>query len=1006
MKKLSFYVNRKTLFLLFHLLLAPLLTSSMVAGLSIQSKVTGKVTDSDGLPIAGVNIVVESKNVGSISDMDGSFSIQAGPNDVLVFSMVGFKHLSVPIFGRDEIIVQMQEDVTALGEVVLNAGYYTVSEKERTGSIVKVKSMDLEKQPISNPIAGLQGRATGVQIQQTSGLPGANFNIQIRGQNSIRSVGNDPLYIIDGVPFSSVSLGEQQASIALPGTGISPLNNLDPNTIESIEILKDADATAIYGSRGANGVVLITTKKGKGGPTQISFNVFTGLGSVTNTLDMLNTAEYLELRNEAYANDGVDPIPDNAYDVNGTWNPNRYTNWQKELFGKTAFMTNLQGSISGGDQHTQFLVSGNYHGQTDVLPGDYTSSKVSGLANISHRTLDDRFSVQLSTNYSSAVNNLPNANSMVTQGIVLPPNAPELYQEDGSLNWENSTWDNPLRHLKDSYNSRTTTFIGNMRLAYTLMPELQFMANLGYTENHIKEIRLVPSTRIDPAFGIGSENSYAVHNTGERNSWIIEPQLVWNHGFGKLSLQSLVGLSFQEQSSEQLSLQAFGFSSNSLIESKAAANDLSVFGDINQKYRYQAIFGRLNFNYQGKYIVNLTGRRDGSSRFGPNKRFSNFGAAGLAWVFSEEPFMQKTFPFLSFAKIKGSYGTSGNDQIGDYQYLDTYSFSNLQYQNSLGLYPTRLFNPDFSWELNKKMEVSLELGLFKDRIRFIGNYYRSRSSNQLVGIPLPATTGFGSIIGNLEATVENTGIELELATVNIQNKNFRWSSSFNLTIPKNKLVSFPDLEGSTYANQLVIGEPLNSIKLYQLNGVDPETGLYEFEDFNGDGEITSVDDKQVIKHMNPEFFGGLNNSLSLGKFNLDVLFQFSKQMGFNYWRNGSIPGSNRNLPQRLLQRWQTEGDMAPVQRMTVGRSLDPLIGYFNHQQSDAVVSDASYLRLKTLSISYTLMDKIKGGIGCEIYARGQNLWTWTDYFGLDPETQSTQTVPSLRILSLGTIIKF
>ena len=322
MKILPIYTNRISLFLIFYLLLAPWSTETLLAGMATppQSTVTGIVTDPEGNPLAGVSIQLVDAEQGTITDLEGTYNIEVGPKDSLNFSMVGFKSQTIPINGRDVVDVQLEEDITQLGEVVLNAGYYTVSEQERTGSIIKVQSVELEKQPISNPLAGLQGRAAGVEIVQTSGVTGSKFNIRIRGRNSIRSDGNDPLYIVDGVPFSSSSLGEQQSSSSvITGGAISPLNNLNPSDIESIEILKDADATAIYGSRGANGVVLITTKKGKAGETVFELNILTGMGRVSNTLDLLHTPDYLAMRREAYANDGIEPLPSNAYDINGTW---------------------------------------------------------------------------------------------------------------------------------------------------------------------------------------------------------------------------------------------------------------------------------------------------------------------------------------------------------------------------------------------------------------------------------------------------------------------------------------------------------------------------------------------------------------------------------------------------------------------------------------------------------------------------------------------------------------
>jgi hypothetical protein len=434
---------------------------------------------------------------------------------------------------------------------------------------------------------------------------------------------------------------------------------------------------------------------------------------------------------------------------------------------------------------------------------------------------------------------------------------------------------------------------------------------------------------------------------------------------------------------------------------------LFPIADIEEQYRYQAVFGRINLNHRGKYIINFTGRRDGSSRFGTNKRFSNFGAIGAAWIFSEENIIKNSVPFISFGKLKASYGTSGNDQIGDYQYLDTYSFGSSQYQNTIGLFPTRLFNPDYSWESNKKLEFSLELGILKDHIFVSSNFYRNRSSNQLVGIPLPATSGFNTINGNLNATVENTGWEFQLNTINVNNDNFKWSTSFNITFPKNKLLAFPDLEGSTYANQLVIGEPLNIKKIYQFNDVNSETGLYEFKDFNGDGIISSPDDRQAIKDLNPKYFGGISNSLSYRKFKLDILFQFTKQQGYNFWSTGGIiPGAMANQPKLVLQRWQNEGDQTSIQKFTTGLTPDGLQAFQNYRQSDAAISDASYLRLKTMSLSYQLSKQEDSGFGCELFLRGQNLWTLTKYIGLDPETRNNQTLPTLRFISMGTQLTF
>ena len=713
------------------------------------------------------------------------------------------------------------------------------------------------------------------------------------------------------------------------------------------------------------------------------------------------------MRREAFANDGVDPIPFYAYDVNGTWDENRETDWQKVLFGKTSYLTNIQGSISGGGDQTRFIVSGNYHNQTSVFPGDYNNDKISALASLNHTSKNDKLSLQLSTNYTNNKNNLPGDGALVFVALALAPNAPELYNEDGSLNWENSTWTNPLSGLETKYEATSSTLLTNASISYRILDKLKLTTNLGYTEDHLREINTVPSTIYDPAFGLGAESSYAIHNMAQRTSWIVEPQLHWSHGLKNTKIEILGGLTFQEQKNNRLSQLAFGFTNDNFVENISAASNLFPLADIVEQYRYQAVFGRINLNHRGKYILNFTGRRDGSSRFGPNKRFSNFGAIGAAWVFSKESFIQNNIPFVSFGKFRASYGTSGNDQIGDYQYLDTYSFGSAQYQNTIGLLPTRLFNPDFSWEANKKLEFSLDLGFLNDRFFLSGNYYRNRSSNQLLGIPLPATTGFSSINANLNATVENTGWEFLINIVNIKKNNFEWSTSFNLTVPENKLIAFPELEGSTYANQLVIGEPLNIRKVYQLNGVNSETGIYEFEDFNGDGIISAPDDKQAIKDLSPKYYGGIANNFTYGKFKMDILFQFTKQLGLNYWStSGALVGAMTNQPREVMGRWQNVGDQASIQRFTTGLNPEAFQASQYYAESDAAITDASYLRLKTLSLSYQLSKKENDGFGCELFLRGQNLWTLTNYIGLDPETRYSATIPPLRLITLGTRLTF
>ncbi|MFV8326860.1 SusC/RagA family TonB-linked outer membrane protein [Flavobacterium sp. ZS1P14] len=965
-----------------------------------QSQISGTITDGTN-PLPGVTISIKGKPTATISDFNGHYSIVASPDDTLVFSFMGFKTEIVPIHGQKIINIQLQEDVTSLQEVRVNAGYYSVKESERTGSIAKITAKDIEKQPVNNPLAAMQGRMTGVNITQSTGTPGGGFDIQIRGMNSIRTDGNAPLYIVDGVPYSSQSLGSVMTSGSILAGTVSPLNNINPSDIESIEVLKDADATAIYGSRGSNGVVLITTKKGKQGKTKFNLNAYSGFGKVTRTMNLLNTPQYLAMRKEAFANDGITEYPAYAYDINGTWDPNRYTNWQKELLGGTSHSNNIQAAVSGGNAETQFLLSGNYRKETTVFPGDAHYDKFAVHNSLTHRSADERFQLNFSADYSTDKNSLP-ASDLMYQATILAPNAPALYDAQGNLNWENGTWNNPLSYLKGTYLANTNNLIANTVLLYKVLPTLELKTNLGYTESHVQENRTAPSTMYNPAYGLGSEVSMLFLNNATRRSWIIEPQINWKKTLGGGEINMLAGTTFQKQTAQQLSQYGSGFSSNSLLHNLAAAAYLTITSDQLTVYKYQAFFGRLNYNWKSKYIINLTGRRDGSSRFGPGNRFANFGAVGAAWVFSKEEFINNNNnSFLSFGKLRASYGTSGNDQIGDYQFLDTYEITGNNYNGVIGIQPARLFNPAFGWETNKKMEGAVELGFLKDRIFLTAAYFRNRSSNQLVGIPLPGTTGFSSLQANLNATVQNTGLELELRTVNFQKNDFNWTTTLNLTIPKNKLVEFPDLEGSTYANTLVIGKTLSIQKVYHFTGINPMTGTYEFEDYNGDGKITGPEDRQWIEDTAPRFFGGFGNQLSYKNWGMDFLFQFVKQKARNYLYTASWVGDFSNQPVAVLNHWPQNGTTAEIQQYTTGANAAALDAYFLYSNSNASISDASYIRLKSISLSYTIPKEWVNGMTGKIYLQGQNLLTLTNYKGADPENQSAFYSPPLQQVTLG-----
>ena len=966
------------------------------------SKISGTITDGIG-PIPGVTIAVKGKSLTAISDYKGEYVIEASPTDILVFSFMGFKTVEISISSQKIVNVQLKEDATALQEVKINAGYYSVKEKERTGSIAKITSKDIETQPVTNVLAAMQGRMAGVNITQQTGTGGSNFSIQIRGLNSLRKDGNAPLYIIDGVPYSSESIGYGITSTNMPGP-TSPLNNINPADIESIEVLKDADATAIYGSRGSNGVVLVSTKKGKKGKTKFSGALSQGTGKVVRYMKMLNTEQYLAMRAEAFANDGITTYPDDAYDINGTWDKNRYTDWQKELIGGTAQITNINASVSGGSDLTQFLISTNYSKETTVFPGNFAYKKANVRLNVNHESEDKKFRINFTGGYTLQGNNQPSTD-LTTEASLLAPNAPALYDEAGNLNWENNSFNNPLRNLNGLFKSKTYDLVANTLLSYSLIKNTEVKVNLGYTDLNHGESSTFPSTIYNPAFSFGSDMSYIFYNTTARQSWIIEPQLNWKASLRDIKTDILIGSTFQQQNNKLQAFQGSGFTSNSLIYNPAAASTTQVMAHNESVYKYHSLFGRINLNWKEKYIMNLTGRRDGSSRFGPGNNFAWFGAVGFAWIFSKEDFF-KDNNILSSGKLRTSYGTTGSDQIGNYQFLNSYSPANAYYQGVIGLQPTRLYNANFGWETNKKLEIAIETGFFDDRLFFTAALYRNRSSDQLVGIPLPGTTGFPSLQSNLDATVENRGLELTIRTVNLQTKDFSWISSLNFSTAKNKLISFPHLQESTYSNKYVIGQPLNIQKVYQYNGIDPQTGMYSFEDVNGDGKITALEDKQTIKDLNPSYFGGVHNQFKYKRWNLDFLFQFVKQKNYNTAAMIAVPGTKFNQQIAVLDHWQQPGDASTTQIYTSGANQAAVQALYNYVASDGVILDASYVRLKNIALSFDFPNKWFPSMNCKARLESQNLLTITSFKGSDPESTSIGFTPPLRVITAGLQFNF
>ncbi|MFC4209805.1 SusC/RagA family TonB-linked outer membrane protein [Pedobacter lithocola] len=897
-QSLQFSIRDKTVFIKEKTILS--LIADALESITIQ----GKVLDDKGFPLPGATVKVVGTNKQTISDGQGNFSLSGVNTDAFIeISYIGYN--TALLKARKEIRVLLSIKSRELSEVVINKGYYKESQLLSTGNSISISAKDIEKQPVVNPLLALQGRVAGLQITQNSGVANSSINILIRGRSSLNAaVANNPLYVIDGVPIQSLLLGDVLGNNG--GTGVNasspqgnPLNYINPNDIASIDILKDADATAIYGSRGGNGVILITTKKGKPGKLSMSANLSHGISQAPDPLDLMNTQQYLQMRREAFINDGlvvpnIITTPSDAnFDVNGTWDTSRYTDWQKDLIGNTASYTNLNLSFSGGSEAVQYSLRGTFNRQGSLFPGTFDDKRGALNFSLTAYSADRKLKIDFSANMLNDFNR--NAQSDLTPFTLATPNAPKSFNDDGTLNFggvRSDNENNPYSYTLRTYNNKTNNTVVSIRPSYNIAKGLMASANIGYTDL-ISDIKILqPSASYSPLYLSLAPVYNIVVTKNRQKTWIVEPQLSYDYTVNKLKLSALVGTTFQKSDNQGNYTAGSNFVSDQLIGNIANAGTLVTADAGSYKYNYNAVYGRVNVNLADKYVLNLTGRRDGSSKFGPGNQFGNFYSVGAAWIFSSEKFISENLGVLSAGKLRSSFGVTGNDGIGNYAFYDLYSRRTNTYQGLTGFVPTALANPDVSWERNAKMEFGIDLGFFKDRISISGSYYRNTSSNQLLAYRLPGMTGFTAINNyNFPATVENSGWEGILNTQNIVAKNFRWNSSFNISINRNKLLKFDNLSSSSYANSLEIGQPVSGRELAWIStGVDPTTGLYTTLRRDGTSGSTAGTNVSVANTtyqttwMNtlPKFFGGLNNSFQYKNLQLDIFLQFVKQTGTQY----------------------------------------------------------------------------------------------------------------------------
>jgi TonB-linked SusC/RagA family outer membrane protein len=976
--------------------------------------ISGKVLDEKGNPLPGVSMKLKNTQNVWITNARGEFTaLLIAPKDdaVLQVSYVGYETQEFIIKNiKNPLTITLKPDVGQLDEIQV-IGYGQTTRRFNTGDQTTVTAKQIENYPVSNVLSVLQGTVPGMVISQSTGQLGGTYSVTIRGQNGLNT-SSDPLYIIDGVPFNGGGFSSQKSTyLGSANKAYDALSLINPLDIESINVLKDAGATAIYGSRGANGVILITTKKGKSGDTRIDVNVFSGFNEVPKFTQLLNTQQYLELRHEAKKNDNL-PIGVNDYDLNGTWDTTRSTNYPKLFLGGQGHSTNAQVSISGGANNVSYLISGNFRRQSNVQELIGGREQISSVHfNLNSSSSNKRFNMTFSGGYAYSDNNIPSAD-LTGSAFSLAPNSPELYKPDGSLNFENNTFSNPLLQGKSIARTALTNLTGSLQASYLILKGLTLQATVGYNKQGVNEFLATTIASITPSLIAQGTKGSANYTLANKSYWSIEPQLNYNRTDGNGQLGLTFGGSLQKQLNDATQLTALGYTSDLLINNLAAGTSVIPVGPGYNafNYKYAAYFGRANYIWDNKYIFNVSGRYDGSSRFGQDRQFHTFYAADAGWIFSSEGFVKRHASFISYGKLKASYGETGNDQIGSYLYLQNFTpvTSSTAYQNVPGIVPNNLPNPYLTWETTRKTNFGAEVQFLNGRIAVESNYFINKTVNILSSVPLSSTTGFGSIQQNIPAKVQNKGFDITLNTVNVRSGSFTWSTTATFSRQRNALKSFPN---ATTAIQQQLNQSVNTIFVNRYAGVDPQTGLYQFYDRNGaivSAPASNGSDQVKLLNTNPDYFGSLANTFSYKGFSLNVLFRGIKQLGqspFGQIVQATFPGfSNNNVPVQLIDRWRKPGDIATYEKSTSSFSAALLSKLNINRNLDAFYSDASYIRLQNASLGYQFPVEIASKAHLrqlKVYILGENLATISKYKFSDPEIQNYQRLSPLRTITFG-----
>jgi TonB-linked SusC/RagA family outer membrane protein len=1006
MTKLDKISVRKKFFLLLLVFLGILLNLNTIFAQENNEKrqtVRGIVYDKiSGEALNGVNIIVEGTQYST--GKDGRFKFEASVsqlnanNKFFVINVVKQGYQPKKAIVADPLQLQVVE--------LLKDGEKDPDEDRlQTGNISTVGSDVIEQEINASTVDALQGRATGVTTD--GGV------LQIRGQNGFNKELSQPLYIVDGVPFP-VSANNAKSN---------PLNVLNTSNIEKIETLKDADATAIYGGRGANGVILITTKKTKNQDSKLRVDATAsaGITGVRNYYDFLSTEEYIDFRQRAFAADAAlgtlatsITVPDdkNAYDLL-TWGNKYHTDWQRELVGQDGKVYTGSLNLSGGNRQTSYFISSDYYETGNV----YLAEKDDKTKRLNTRILVNHvaYGGKILLNASLAFNTY-NSNSRGLDpdaSVVNAPNQP-IYNDDGSLAWYNSSIVNPLRNKFAKQENKNTSTIGTFQFIYKPFQELEAKVDFGYTRQTSDQLETFSQEYLNPL----ASNSYKNRLlAGDSNSeiFLVEPQVNFSKRITEKGvLSAFAGATLQTNSNYADDIELRDFPTEALFRNYASAAVKTLVESNSASKRYASLFGRVNYDYNNRYIVNGVIRRDGSSIFRKGNRFGNFWSLSGSWIFSKEDFIRNNLPFLNYGKVRVSHGLTGNDNVAAFLFLNAYKVSSYPYAGNSGLYLSQIANPDFTWEKTRKTELSLDLAVFKNRLQVLAALYRNQSGNFIGGVPLASQAGITEYKNNIPgAKIRNQGLEIDLTSTNLEVGGFTWLTTLTLTLPQNnKLIKYDDIANSSYATSFEVGKSLTTQRLYKFTGIDKSNGVPTVEDVDGDGQITAAADKQFLNDTDPDFYGGLQNSFRYKGLQLDVFFFFEKrpfQEGFLktfYYPVGYI---GKNIPREFTKDyWSPENPNGKYPGLTTTTTSPIGKAYYNqYTESDATFSDASYISLKNVALSYYLPNKITDKVklrNARVYVRGENLATFTKFNRWSPETGTA--IPPFRTITAGLTASF